>query len=83
MEYELTKHARTVLAERGIANAWVQRVLVAPAKTVADKVDPRLEHRLGKIPENDDRVLRVILDPSARPVRVITAFFDRVMKDAL
>jgi hypothetical protein len=83
MEYQLTKHAHFVLAERRIAGVWVERVLAAPALTRADAIDPFLEHRLGRIVEYGDRVLRVILDPSVVPVRVVTAFFDRAMKDAL
>jgi hypothetical protein len=83
MEYELTNHAQVVLAERGIPAAWVERVLAAPTQTHADEIDPALEHRLGRIAEYGGRVLRVILDPTATLVRIVTAFFDRAMKDVL
>jgi hypothetical protein len=80
MEYELSRHARHVLAERRIALEWLDRVLSDPSRVHGDPVDAELEHRLRAIPECGDRVLRVILKPSVRPVRVITAYFDRAKK---
>jgi hypothetical protein len=77
MDYVLTEHARDALEKREIALAWVERVLDAPEATEADPVDPDLEHRLAAIPERGNRVLRVILNPTTSPTRVVTAFFDR------
>jgi len=42
--------------------------------------DSQLVHHLARIPEQENRVLRVVLNPLASPVRVVTAFFDRKMK---
>lgn len=75
--FETTSHARVVLAERRIDLAWVSRVLASPARTEPDRYDPSLRHALGPIDERDRRILRVVYDPDARPIRVITAFFDR------
>lgn len=49
----------------------------------ADPLDSELEHRLSKIDEFEGRVLRVIVNPNVDPIRVITAFFDRGMRDKL
>jgi len=77
MDYRLTEHARDALEKRQIAVAWVERVLARPKWTEPDPVDAALEHRLAAIPEFENRVLRVIVNTSAAPPRVITAYFDR------
>jgi uncharacterized DUF497 family protein len=77
MDYRLTQHARDALEKRQIAVAWVERVLARPEWTEPDPVDAAVEHRLAAIPEFENRVLRVIVNTSAAPPRVITAYFDR------
>ena len=77
MGYELTAHARDSLEKRHIALTWVERAFDAPEATEADPVDPDLEHRLARIPEWGNRVLRVIINGRAVPPRIVTAFFDR------
>ena len=81
--YELSQHARDVLHEREIRTEWLERVLNTPQQVEPDALEAELEHRLGRIPEYDDRVLRVILKPSAKPARVITAYFDRARRGTL
>ena len=75
--FALTVHAGTVLSERGIEPAWVERVLLNPQTLEADKHDARLRHALGRISERGDRVLRVVYNPSQQPWTVITVYFDR------
>ncbi|MCS6997458.1 MAG: DUF4258 domain-containing protein [Casimicrobiaceae bacterium] len=77
MEYVLTEHARDALRKRRIEVAWVERALTAPEATEADPVDPELDHRLARIPEFGNRVLRVIVNVRRTPPRIVTAFFDR------
>lgn len=77
MEYVLTEHAQDVLEKRHISRAWMERALDTPELTEADATDPELEHRLVRIHENGNRVLRVIVNGKTTPVRVVTAFFDR------
>jgi hypothetical protein len=77
MDYRLIQHARDALEKRQIAISWVERVLACPEWTEPDPVDAELEHRLAGIPEFGNRVLRVIVNTSATPPRVITAYFDR------
>ena len=77
ISFELTEHARAVLAERQINLDWVRRVLASPQRTEADRHDPRLRHALGTIDERNGRILRVVYTSEEEPVRVVTAFFDR------
>lgn len=74
---ELTEHAATVIGEREIDIAWVERVMAAPERTEADRSDPALRHAMAAIPERESRVLRVVYNPSTTPPRVITCYFDR------
>lgn len=80
MNYELTQHAKDMLQERGIALEWLEQVVDNPVTTHPDLADDALEHRLGKIAEFNNRVLRVIVNIKVKPTRVITAYFDRTMK---
>ena len=75
--YELTAHAATVVKERAIDVEWIGRVLAQPERTQADRADPLLTHALGRIDERNQRVLRVVYNASANPLRVVTAYFDR------
>jgi hypothetical protein len=77
MKYDLTDHARQTIAVRGIRLEWLEQVLSHPEWTEQDKVDGNLEHRLARIAENGNRVLRVIVDPTQPVLRIITAYFDR------
>ena len=83
IDYELSAHAVTVMAEREILETWVERVLSSPERTEPDAADPLLRHALGRIPERDDRVLRVVYNETTRPWRVVTAYFDRAMRGKL
>ncbi|MDH7499041.1 MAG: DUF4258 domain-containing protein [candidate division NC10 bacterium] len=77
MSYVLTEHARDALRKRQIEVAWMEQALNAPEVTETDPVDPALEHRLARISEFRDRVLRVIINAKRTPSHVVTVFFDR------
>jgi hypothetical protein len=81
MEYDLTEHARDALSKRQIRQEWLEKALAAPEWTETDSVDERLEHRLVRIAEFGDRVLRVVVDVRLVPERVVTAYFDRRRRD--
>jgi hypothetical protein len=84
MDYELTDHARESLRKRPVIQLeWMERVLANPSVVEPDRVDPSLQHRLGRIDEYDARVLRVVVNPSHTPMRVITVYFDRRMRGQL
>lgn len=81
MSYVLTEHARKRLLKRGIQPEWIERALMAPARTEADLEDASLAHALIVIPERGFRVLRVVYNETVDPVAVVTAFFDDKVKD--
>jgi hypothetical protein len=83
MKYELTKHAKTALAEREIPIEWVERTLDAPELRRPDPDDAAVERRFRRIPEFGGRVLRVAVNAMVEPNRVVSVFFDRKMKGKL
>jgi hypothetical protein len=83
MKYDLTQHAREMLAERQIPTEWMERALANPARVDPSAADATLESRLAKIPEHGDRVLRVVVNKTVVPERVVSVYFDRTMKGKL
>ncbi len=77
MNLEYSSHARDALIEREIDPDWVARTIENPVRTEADKEDPELRHFLARIHENGNRVLRVIVNDTVTPPRVVSMFFDR------
>jgi hypothetical protein len=77
LQFQLTGHAKTALAEREISVSWIFSVLADPLVLENDKEDPELMHALGRVPERGDRILRVVYNQTTRPWLVVTAFFDR------
>lgn len=71
------------MLERGIAASWLEAVLEHPEVIEPDKADATLEHRLGRIPEFENRVLRVVAKMKSRPVVIVTIYFDRAMRGKL
>ena len=67
MKYTLTAHAATVLAERQIDMEWLNRTLSEPERVERDPSDPELQHRLSRIPEFGNRVLRVVMNTDLIP----------------
>jgi hypothetical protein len=82
-EFTLSAHAEAVIESRSIPMEWVERVFSGPDKTEPDRDDPELTHALKRIPEHGDRVLRVVYNESANPVRIVTVYFDRTMRNKL
>jgi uncharacterized DUF497 family protein len=77
MDYVLTEHARDVLEKRQIPLAWVERAIDHPDWIEEDAVDEEIEHRLARIPEFGDRVLRVVINVKRTLPYIVTVFFDR------
>jgi len=73
----LTVHAAAVIAEREIDASWIARAFSRPDRTEPHPLDRSLMHALIAIPERGDRVLRVVYNPSYKPPKVVTAYFDR------
>jgi uncharacterized DUF497 family protein len=84
MNYELTEHAKESLKKRhNIRIQWLEQALNTPQRVEPDPVDAELEHRLLRIDEFEGRVLRVVVNKTVSPVRIITVFFDRSMRGKL
>ncbi len=83
MQIEYSKHARDAIIEREIDPEWIMHTLDNPVRTEPDAEDPGLTHFLARIPENGNRVLRVILNDTVTPPLVVSAFFDRRLKKKL
>ena len=83
MKFELTQHAKRAMAEREIAIEWVERTLAAPELRAPDPDDAAVERLYRKIPEFGGRVLRVAVNTTVEPNRVVSVFFDRQMKGKL
>lgn len=81
--YELTAHADTVIRERAISLDWIRRVLEYPELIEPDSSDAELRHALARIDEHEGRVLRVIYNYRTSPWRIVTAYFDRTMRNRL
>ena len=79
MEFTLTKHAQIVLKEREIDIAWCEQVLNFPEQVEPDPDQAELEHRLGRISQHGGRVLRIVVNKTVRPIRIVTLYFDRTM----
>lgn len=83
MKYELTSHAKKALTEREISMEWLEHTLNTPELILPDPDDAEVERRFRKIPEFGGRVLRVAVNTTVEPVRVVSVFFDRTMKGKL
>jgi len=82
MELHFTQHAVARMVKRQLQRDWIETVVGQPEAVEDDEFDEELEHRLGKVPELANRVLRVIVTKSD-PMRVVTMHLDRRMKKKL
>ena len=76
-EFVLTVHATQMARERDIKDAWIRIALRDPCATTPDERDGNLTCVSRRIPENGNRMLRLVIDSAQNPPRVITLFFDR------
>lgn len=80
MNYPLTQHAQDALEKRQIPREWMERALFSPESTEPGQIDAELEHRLAAIDEFDGRILKVVVNVTVEPVRIVTVHFDRRRK---
>ena len=78
MTFIYSEHAASTLKDRRIEPVWVERTVEFPELTLPYAADPALEHLFRRIPERENRVLRVVFNRNES--RVITAYFDRSMR---
>ncbi len=82
MNYELNMRAICSTSEKSQSNGW-KRVLVSPALVEPAESDLPLENRFGRIVEFGNRVLRVVVNTTVVPERVVSVYFDRRMRNNL
>jgi len=73
----LSEHAAVVIAERGLALAWIEAAIAEPDTIGPDPASPDVTRAWKRIPEAGGRVVRVVYRPLGNDILVITAFFDR------
>jgi len=78
IEYELSEHARQMMRERNIREAWVKLAMENPDRQ--EHKDDGTVHYIRSIPEYEGRFLRVVVNPEVRPQRIVTVFFDRSIR---
>lgn len=83
MKYTLSKHAQEVVQEREIKPEWLDQVFETPQLTESDPLDHDIESLFGVVKEYGNRVLHVVINKNKRPVKIVTAYFDRKMKGKL
>ena len=76
-----SKHFQEMLLERLIEREWVDRTVDDPDEL--EYRDDRTQHFLKQISERENRWLRVIVNTAVAPPRLITAFFDRRLRNRL
>lgn len=80
--FRLTKHASEELAKPGrqqIQLKWIEQALKNPAYQDTDSRS-NATRVWKRIPEYENRALRVVYNPETEPISVITVFFDRNFK---
>ena len=77
LETEFTQHAVHVMEERKILREWVESALADPELRTSDPDDSEVERFYRRVPEFGDRMLRVAVNTSGTPWKVVSAFFDR------
>ena len=83
MEIQYSIHAESVIAERNINKEWISATIRNPMRIENDNIDKELSHYLRKIPEKENRVLRVILNANENPPKIVTVYFDRNVREIL
>ena len=78
MEVDFTQHAKEVIAARRLDFEWIRRTMKAP-QLVEDAADGARPF-LARAPEQEGRVLRVVVNPQVDPPLAVKAFRDRRMR---
>ncbi|MCF6244526.1 MAG: DUF4258 domain-containing protein [Sulfurovum sp.] len=76
MKFRLSKHAKDVMENRQIKEAWIDAILSNPSVTF--DIQKNEKHLYGIVSEYDKRCLKVVINPLTN--LVITTYFDRKMK---
>lgn len=75
-DFTFSEHATDMLNERKIREAWVDLAINDPDAKRENSADGTI-HYIKSIKEYNDRHLRVVVNPSNKPIKIVTLFFDR------
>ncbi len=75
---EFSEHAYQMLKERDIREDWVKLTLEEPENE--EWQNDGTVHYTKTIEEFGSRILRVVVNPKTKPVKIITLFFDRRLR---
>lgn len=73
--YCFSIHALSMAQERDISHEWIRKTIENPDYT--ELREDGTMHYIAAIPERKGKFLRVIINSSVQPQRIITVFFDR------
>jgi hypothetical membrane protein len=79
-QFSFSKHALSQIEIRNIKKEWVFQVSLYPDSVLTSKDVDGNSHYFGKISEFGNRTLRVVINESVTPNRIVTVFFDRRLK---
>ncbi|MCH8267490.1 MAG: DUF4258 domain-containing protein [Acidobacteria bacterium] len=71
-EAQWSTHAKTMLEERRIQEEWAMRTIQNPDRY--EESEDGNGHYIKSIPEHGGRFLRVVVNPSVSPKRILTVF---------
>lgn len=77
-----SRHADDMLLERQIERRWVEETVRNPDTMETDPHQPMVNRAFRRIPERENRVLRVAYVETRDEIRVVTLFFDRKKRRA-
>lgn len=72
-----TAHARTVMVERELDPAWIERAVREPEWELPGPSGPGIVRGFRRIPERGNRILRVACVETDSGIRILSAFLDR------
>lgn len=76
--YEFSTHAIKMKLERDIKDEWIVQTILNYESII--EVHENEVHLIKQIIENDNRFLRIVVNPKKDPKLIITLFFDRRLR---
>ena len=76
--FRISIHSKAVIQERKIELDWIETAIINPEKTILG--DDGNMHYIKTINAFDNRKLRIVVNHSYKPPKIVTIFFDRRLK---
>jgi hypothetical protein len=72
-----TPHAEERLTRRDVQRQWAIETVHSPERIEMDLLRPHRRRALRRLPERDNRWLRVVFEEHADEIVIVTVFLDR------